>query len=157
MSESQIVALQKHLESTKNRNKEQEELLRKVKMEVESRKYLAKIYADMEKDEAQRKKTEEEQLAIENEIAILKGKYLEKIAEQERKWQNIKDVTGEQVSNEEKIKFYQDSLVDLMTQAGGQITTNNQLYKDQMSIIQKLTEGLEKQKKALADISSFLI
>ena len=155
LSESQIVALQKHLESTKNRNKEQEELLRKVKMEVESRKYLAKIYADMEKDEAQRKKTEEEQLAIENEIAILKGKYLEKIAEQERKWQNIKDVTGEQVSNEEKIKFYQDSLVDLMTQAGGQITTNNQLYKDQMSIIQKLTEGLEKQKKALADISSW--
>jgi hypothetical protein len=155
LSESQIVALQKHLESTKNRNKEQEELLRKVKMEVESRKYLAKIYADMEKDEAQRKKTEEEQLAIENEIAILKGKYLEKIAEQERKWQNIKDVTGEQVSNEEKIKFYQDSLVDLMTQAGGQITTNNQLYKDQMAIIEKLAEGLEKQKKALADISSW--
>ena len=155
LSEAQIVALQKHLESTKNRNKEQEELLRKVKMEVESRKYLAKIYADMEKDEAQRKKTEEEQLAIENEIAILKGKYLEKIAEQERKWQNIKDVTGEQVSNEEKIAFYQDSLVDLMTQAGGQITTNNQLYKDQMAIIEKLAEGLEKQKKALADISSW--
>lgn len=155
LSESQIVALQKHLESTKNRNKEQEELLRKVKMEVESRKYLAKIYADMEKDEAQRKKTEEEQLAIENEIVILKGKYLEKLAEQERKWQNIKDVTGEEVSNEEKIKFYQDSLVDLMTQAGGQITTNNQLYKDQMAIIQKLTEGLEKQKEALADIASW--
>lgn len=155
LSESQIVALQKHLESTKNRNKEQEELLRKVKMEVESRKYLAKIYADMDKEEAQRKKTEEEQLAIENEIAILKGKYLEKIAEQERKWQNIKDVTGEQVSNEEKIAFYQDSLVDLMTKAGGQITTNNQLYKDQMAIIEKLAEGLEKQKKALADISSW--
>ena len=155
LSETQIVALQKHLESTKNRNKEQEELLRKVKMEVESRKYLAKIYADMEKDEAQRQKTEEEQLAIENEIAILKGEYLEKIAEQERKWKNIKDVTGEQVSNEEKIKFYQDSLVDLMTKAGGQITTNNQLYKDQMEIINKLAEGLEKQKKALADISSW--
>ena len=162
LTETQIVALQKHLESTKNRNKEQEELLRKVKMEVESRKYLAKIYADMEKDEAQRKKTEEEQLAIENEIAILKGQYLEKMAEQERKWQNIKEVTGEQVSNEEKIKFYQDSLVDLMTKAGGQITTNNQLYKDQMAIIEKLskdlakpTEELEKQKKVLADIVSW--
>ena len=162
LSEAQIVALQKHLESTKNRNKEQEELLRKVKMEVEARKYLAKIYADMDKEEAKRQKTEEEQLAIENEIAILKGQYLEKIAEQERKWQNIKDVTGEQVSNEEKIKFYQDSLVDLMTQAGGQITTNNQLYKDQMAIIEKLskdlakpTEELEKQKKVLADIVSW--
>lgn len=155
LSETQIVALQKHLESTKNRNKEQEELLRKVKMEVEARTYLAKIYEDMDREEAERQKTEEEQLAIENEIAILKGKYLEKMAEQERKWKNIKDVTGEEVKNEEKIKFYQDSLVDLMTKAGGQITTNNQLYKDQMAIIEKLAEGLEKQKKALADISSW--
>ena len=116
-------------------------------MEVESRKYLAKVYAEMEKDEAQRQKTEEEQLAIENEIAILKGKYLEKMAEQERKWQNIKDVTGEQVSNEEKIKFYQDSLVDLMTQAGGQITTNNQLYKEQVAIIERLQKTLQPEEK----------
>lgn len=152
LSESQIVALQKHLESTKNRNKEQEELLRKVKMEVEARKYLATVYAEMEKEEAQRQKTEEEQLAIENEIAILKGQYLEKMAEQERKWKNIKDVTGEQVTNEEKIKFYQDSLVDIMTKAGGQITTNNQLYKDQMAIIQKLQEGLEPEEKKTSDV-----
>lgn len=147
LTESQIVALQKHLESTKNRNKEQEELLRKVKMEVEARTYLAKIYEDMDREEAQRQKTEEEQLAIENEIAILKGKYLEKMAEQERKWKNIKDVTGEEVKNEEKIKFYQDSLVDLMTQAGGQITTNNQLYKDQIAIIQKLQAELKPEEK----------
>ena len=152
LSESQIVALQKHLESTKNRNKEQEELLRKVKMEVEARTYLAKVYAEMEEEEAQRQKTEEEQLAIENEIAILKGQYLEKMAEQERKWKNIKDVTGEQVSNEEKIEFYQDSLVDLMTKAGGQITTNNQLYKDQMAIIQSL---MTEEEKGKADISAW--
>ena len=151
LSESQIVALQKHLESTKNRNKEQEELLRKVKMEVEARTYLAKIYEDMDREEAQRQKTEEEQLAIENEIAILKGKYLEKMAEQERKWKNIKDVTGEEVKNEEKIKFYQDSLVDLMTQAGGQITTNNQLYKDQIAIIQKLQTELTPEEKETSD------
>ena len=143
LSETQIVALQKHLESTKNRNKEQEELLRKVKMEVESRTYLAKIYEDMDREEAERQKTEEEQLAIENEIAILKGKYLEKMAEQEAKWKNIKAVTGEEVKNEEKIKFYQDSLVDLMTQAGGQITTNNQLYKDQIAIIERLKSTLQ--------------
>ena len=147
LSESQIVALQKHLESTKNRNKEQEELLRKVKMEVEARTYLAKIYEDMDREEAKRQKTEEEQLAIENEIAILKGKYLEKMAEQERKWKNIKEVTGEEVKNEEKIKFYQDSLVDLMTQANGQITTNNQLYKDQIAIIQKLQAELQPEEK----------
>ena len=147
LSETQIVALQKHLESTKNRNKEQEELLRKVKMEVEARKYLATVYAEMDAEEAERQKTEEEQLAIENEIAILKGKYLEKMAEQERKWKNIKDVTGEEVKTEEKIKFYQDSLVDLMTKAGGQITTNNQLYKDQIKIIQKLQAELNPEEK----------
>ena len=154
LSETQIVALQKHLESTKNRNKEQEELLRKVKMEIEARTYLAKIYEDMDREEAQRQKTEEEQLAIENEIAILKGKYLEKMAEQERKWKNIKDVTGEEVKNEEKIKFYQDSLVDLMTQANGQITTNNQLYKDQIAIIQKLQAELqpEEEEKKTSDV-----
>jgi len=151
LSESQIVALQKHLESTKNRNKEQEELLRKVKMEVEARTYLAKIYEDMDREEAERQKTEEEQLAIENEIAILKGKYLEKIAEQEAKWQHIKEVTGEEVKNEEKIKFYQDSLVDLMTQANGQITTNNQLYKDQIAIIQKLQSELKPEEKETSD------
>ena len=151
LSESQIVALQKHLESTKDRNKEQEELLRKVKMEVEARKYLATVYAEMEKEEAQRQKTEEEQLAIENEIAILKGQYLEKMAEQERKWKNIKDVTGEEVKNEEKIKFYQDSLVDLMTKAGGQITTNNQLYKDQIAIIQKLQAELKPEEEKTSD------
>ena len=154
LSETQIVALQKHLESTKNRNKEQEELLRKVKMEVEARTYLAKVYAEMDREEAERQKTEEEQLAIENEIAILKGKYLEKMAEQERKWKNIKDVTGEEVKNEEKIKFYQDSLVDLMTQANGQITTNNQLYKDQIAIIQKLQAELkpEEEEKETSNI-----
>ena len=154
LSETQIVALQKHLESTKDRNKEQEELLRKVKMEVEARTYLAKIYEDMDREEAERQKTEEEQLAIENEIAILKGKYLEKMAEQERKWKNIKDVTGEEVKNEEKIKFYQDSLVDLMTQANGQITTNNQLYKDQIAIIQKLQAELkpEEEEKQTSDV-----
>ena len=147
LSESQIVALQKHLESTKNRNKEQEELLRKVKMEVEARTYLAKVYAEMEKDEAKRQAELDTQKEEEDKIGKLKEEYLKKVAEQEAKWNNIKEVTGEEVKAEEKIKFYEDSLVDLMTQAGGQITTNNQLYKDQIKIIEKLREGLEPEEK----------
>ena len=152
LSESQIVALQKHLESTKNRNKEQEELLRKVKMEVEARTYLAKIYEDMDREEAERQAKLEAQKKAEKEIVDLKDEYLKKIAEQERKWKNIKAVTGEEVKNEEKLKFYQESLVDLMTKAGGQITTNNQLYKDQMAIIQSL---MGEEEKGKADISSW--
>lgn len=84
----------------------------------------------------------------EQKIADLKDAYLKKIAEQEARWKNIKDVTGEEVSNEEKIKFYQDSLVDLMTQAGGEITTNNQLYKDQVAIIERLQKTLSPEEKA---------
>ena len=105
--------------------------------------------------EAERRKQAQADAEAEQKLIDLKEEYLKKVAEQEAKWEHIKEVTGEQVSNEEKIKFYQDSLVDLMTQAGGQITTNNQLYKDQMAIIEKLAEGLEKQKKALADIASW--
>ena len=80
-------------------------------------------------------------------IADLKDEYLKKIALQEAKWKNINDVTGEAVKNEEKIKFYEDSLVDLMTQAGGEITTNNQLYKDQIKIIERLRAGLDPEEK----------
>ena len=80
-------------------------------------------------------------------IADLKDEYLKKIALQEAKWKNINDVTGEAVKNEEKIKFYEDSLVDLMTQAGGEITTNNQLYKDQIKIIERLRAGLDPEQK----------
>ena len=119
---------------------------------------MNKIAESEEKVKQKRKEGEEaeaKRLEIDKKTNELKEEYLKKIAEQEERWQHIKEVTGEEVSNEEKIKFYQDSLVDLMTQAGGQITTNNELYKDQMAIIQKLTEGLEGQKKALADIASW--
>ena len=113
----------------------------------------AQLDNKIEQQEIAKKQAEEENKRIETEktVADLKGEYLEKIAEQERKWKNIKAVTGEQVANEEKIKFYQDSLVDLMTKAGGQITTNNQLYKDQMAIIEKLQAELEPEEKATSD------
>jgi hypothetical protein len=123
--------------------------LEAMKEELDNTRLLAKMHDGLEKikqkeaewaqEEADRRQTE---IDKETKIADLKTEYLQKIAEQEAKWKHIKDITGEQISNEEKIAFYQDSLVDLMTKAGGQITTNNQLYKDQMAIIQKLQEGL---------------
>jgi hypothetical protein len=123
--------------------------LEAMKEELDNTRLLAKMHDGLEKikqkeaewaqEEADRRQAE---IDKETKIADLKTEYLQKIAEQEAKWKHIKDITGEQISNEEKIAFYQDSLVDLMTKAGGQITTNNQLYKDQMAIIQKLQEGL---------------
>ena len=124
--------------------------LEAMKDELDTTQKLAQMHEGLEKikklegqwaEEEAKKKQEE--IEKETKIADLKDEYLKKIAEQEAKWQHIKEVTGETVKTEEKIKFYQDSLVDLMTQAGGQITTNNQLYKDQMAIIQKLQAELE--------------
>ena len=104
------------------------------------------------KQEAERHKAEAEAIEREQKVAELKEEYLKKIAEQEAKWQHIKEVTGEAVKEEEKIKFYQESLVDLMTKAGGQITTNNQLYKDQIAIIQKLQAELKPEEKETSNI-----
>lgn len=95
-----------------------------------------------EGEEAEAQRLEREQKAIE-----LKDEYLKKIAEQESKWQHIKEVTGEDVDNEEKIKFYQDALVELMTKSGGLITTENDLYKEQIAIIQKLQAELQPEEK----------
>ena len=89
----------------------------------------------------------EERAKKEKEINDLKDEYLKKIAMQEAKWQHIKEVTGEAVKNEEKIKFYQDALVDVMTQSNGKITTENQLYKDQIKIIERLRAGLDPEQK----------
>jgi phage-related protein len=134
--------------------------LEAMKEELANTQMLARMHEGLEKikklegqwaEEEAKKKQEE--IEKEKKIADLKTEYLKKIAEQEARWEHIKEVTGEQVSNEEKIKFYQDSLVDLMTQAGGKITTNNQLYKDQKTIIDELAKGIKKQKGELADIS----
>ena len=87
--------------------------------------------------EAQKKQAE-----VEKTIADLKDKYLQKIAEQEAKWKNTELVTGEVVKNEEKLKFYQEQLSAILTESGGQITQNNQYYKDQMAIINGLIKAI---------------
>lgn len=150
LSDDQLKALRGYLESLKKLNKEQEVLLQVAKDETESRVYLSKLYEEMDREEAERQKTIEAQKEAENKIVKLKEEYLKKIAEQEAKWKNIEAVTGKAVENEEKIKFYQDSLVDLMTKAGGQITTNNQLYKDQLAIIESLYVAEKKDKVDLS-------
>lgn len=152
LSDDQLKALENYLSSLKKLNKEQQVLLQVAKDEAQSRIFLAKLYEDMDKEEAKRQKAIQEQEEAENEIVKLKEEYLKKISEQEAKWKNIKTITGEEVKNEEKIKFYQDSLVDLMTKAGGQITTNNQLYKDQIAIIQKLQSELKPEEKETSTV-----
>ena len=150
-TEIELNQLQTYLEGLKKRNALQEKTLEEAKATLQYRKDAEEAYqrglALEEQDEARRQAELDAQKEKEDEIVKLKEEYLKKVAEQERKWKNIKDVTGEEVDAQEKIKFYQDSLVDLMTQAGGQISTNNQLYKDQIAIIQKLQTGLQPEEK----------
>lgn len=121
-------------------------------LELEENKYKSLIatekYKQKQEEKARATAVEQqnvldEEAAKEEEIAKLKEKYLLKIAEQEAKWENIKTVTGEVTSNEEKLKFYQDELVAIMTEAGGQITKNNEYYKEQAAIIDRLAKGIQ--------------
>ena len=105
----------------------------------------AKLTNKQRQEELEKKIAQEqsEQAEREKTVADLKEKYLEKIAEQEARWRNIQIVTGEVVDTEEKIKFYEDNLVSIMTESGGQITKNNQYYKDQLAIIQELQKEIQ--------------
>ena len=152
LGEEQLNWLILYLEGVKKRNKAQEMTLEIARLNLQAHKDANEAFekglALEQQEEAERQKV----LDAEDEIVKLKEEYLKKIAEQEAKWKNIEAVTGKEVTKSEKLNFYQDSLVDLMTKAGGKITTNNQLYKDQMAIIQSLVEEEEKGK---ADISSW--
>lgn len=138
ISDDELNALDDYLSGLRNVNENQKQLLERVQLEKQRRIDIAEIEKQMAEESAKRKKALEEEAELENGIAKLKQTHLEKIAEQERKWEHIKQVTGEEVSLQEKLKFYQDDLVAIMSEAGGQITTNNQYYKDQMAIIEKL-------------------
>ena len=147
--------LQTYLEGIKKRNKQEEMTLELVKQTLQYRKDAEEAVEKgrklEEQDEARRQAELNAQKEKEDEIVKLKEEYLKKVAEQERKWQNIKTVTGEEVKAEEKIKFYQDGLVDLMTQAGDKITTNNQLYKDQLKIIEQLQSTISPEEQGTSN------
>lgn len=65
-----------------------------------------------------------------------------KLAEQEAKWQAIYDVTGKEVSLQEKLDFYQQNLIDALAQSKGSISKENELYKQRIKIIEELQAKL---------------
>ena len=138
LSDSEIRTLQNTLEKQKDRTQAEERMLTVTRQIIQSRKLNLEYEKQIAEEEAKKQKVLTEQQELENGIAELKDKHLKKIREQEAKWSNIKQVTGEEVKLEEKLKFYQDDLVAIMTEAGGQISTNNQYYKDQIAIINEL-------------------
>ena len=138
ISDEELEAVTDYLSSLSKVNEEQKQILERAELEKQRRIDIQKIEKQMAEESAKRKKEKEEEAELENGIALLKDKHIQKLKEQEAKWENIKKVTGQEVALEEKIKFYQDDLVAIMTEAGGQITTNNQYYKDQIELINNL-------------------
>ena len=138
ITDEELDAVTDYLSSLSRVNDEQKQILERAELEKQRRIDIQKIERQMAEESAKRKKEKEEEAELENGIALLKDKHIQKLKEQEAKWENIKKVTGKEVALEEKIKFYQDDLVAIMTEAGGQITTNNQYYKDQIELINNL-------------------
>lgn len=145
LSDSEIQTLIKTLEKQNKRTESEERMLTVTKQIVQSR----KLQLDQDKKDAEEKakaaKEAQKQAEYEKSIVALKQKHLAKLKEQEAKWENIKKVTGEEIKLEEKLKFYQDDLVAIMTESGGLITENNQYYKDQKKIIENLIKLIKEQ------------
>ena len=142
LSDSELSTLQKTLEKQNDRSEAEERMLTIVKEITNSRKLNLEYEKQLAEKEAKTAQALTEQEEIENGIAELKAKHLAKIKEQEEKWKNTEKVMGKAVSLEEKLKFYQDDLVAIMTEAGGQISTNNEYYKKQSAIINEILSKL---------------
>ena len=87
LSEQQLKSLTGYLNNLKKRNKEQDRLLEKAKMEAESRAYLAKIYKEMDEDAAEQQNAVEEEVAANNTLLEKREKLREQYDETLRKTQ----------------------------------------------------------------------
>lgn len=118
--------------------KQYEWQIENAKKRIEFYKYLN------EQAEARKNKAQEEE-NTEIRIANLKKEHLEAIEEQVAEWERIKQMTGEEVSLEEKLKFYQDDLLSIVREANGEITQQNDYYKQQLAIIESIMAEIRNQ------------
>jgi len=103
LSETQLKSLTSYLENLKRRNKEQDRLLEKAKMEAESRAYLAKIYKEMDEDAAAQQKAAEEEAAAANTLLEkrekLRTQYDETLRKTQAEIENRRKL-GEEINEE---------------------------------------------------------
>lgn len=158
ITDEELGSLEAYLKGLSSLNENQKVLLDRVEKESIRRKEVAEIEDAMAKKKADRLKAQQEEADRENVIIKLKEEHLKKIAEQEAKWENIKRVTGEEVSLEEKLKFYQEDLISIMTESGGKITENNSYYIEQKKIIDKILKAIldvKKETEAVGELNFF--
>lgn len=90
------------------------------------------------KEEAKGKTT-----TADDEVAKIKKEANEALSAQLKLWKIQEQVTGEKISDEEKLKFYQENTIEAMQKANGKISTGNQFYKDRMKIIDNLSKKIK--------------
>ena len=139
----------KHLQDLKDELQTVELQIRlSQKREESERKLRERQEEQAKKDEERRNKKK----SADEEAQRLIDAYNEKIAKQNIIWEQNAKIKGEEVSLEEKMKFYQDALVSTMSEANGLISENNSFYKQQVKIIQEMGKELPKAVKVENDL-----
>ena len=129
MTDRQLADYLKYIKSLEGGTTEwQRRLRKKVEKEIKDR----RIIIQSQQEEA---KLTAEQAEKQKTLSDIIAKAQEKIKAQVMNWEAVKQVTGEQISLEEQLKFYQDNLVDAIVASGGQLDANNDFYKEQLKII----------------------
>lgn len=108
-----------------------EQIIERRKQELEERKKLGQESLD--------------ELNRQESINNLKIKYNEIITQQKKDWELIKEITGEEVDDESKLNFYQEQLLSIMKESKGEISTENDYFKEQKKIIEGITAEIKKQ------------
>lgn len=139
----------KHLQDLKDELQTVELQIRlSQKREESERKLRERQEEQAKKDEERRNKKK----SADEEAQRLIDAYNKKIEKQNIIWEQNAKIKGEEVSLEEKMKFYQDALISTMSEANGLISENNSFYKQQVKIIQDMGKELPKAVKAETDL-----
>lgn len=117
--------------------------IRKEREEEEAR--LQKLA----EEEAERKRINEEQTKF---VTDLKQRHAEAIRQQEEEWKYTQEITGAEIDLNEKLSFYQNDLIGIMTEGAGLITKNNEYYKRQIAIINDIKEKLAETGEVVEEI-----
>ena len=155
LTSNELQALQNYIGGMKKKTGYQQTILKLVGHELQNRQYAQEIEAKRTEEEKKRAELLSSFVDKEETINSLKQEHLDKIKAQEENWKNIELVTGQTVSNEEKLKFYQDDLVSILDEAKGEITEQNEYYIRQKKIIEDLIKAIgEKGGEVTVDLSA---
>lgn len=95
-------------------------------------------------EQAERQRLNEEQTKF---VTDLKQKHLDAIKQKEEEWKYTEEITEQEIDLNDKLSFYQKDLIDIMTEGAGLITKDNEYYKQQIALINKIKKELKEKNK----------